>query len=284
MNNIHTIVVVKVGTSTLVHADTDQHEQLDEASFLRIGSQLRSLQREGTGVVLVSSGAITAGLVHTQTAVRPRADRNMPELQRLASIGWRHILNHWAAALDGMTIAELLLTRSELSPGSARDEALCVMRALLSHSDIAIINENDAITHEEIAFGDNDTLAAVLAVALRQSPLFPDDIRLVLLTDVDGVYAELGNHQSCIKDIYTASDFLHVAGESNGTHGTGGMHTKFRAAHLVNSAGIDMWIANGRRNNVIAQALRSKTGTHFHATSTPVLMAATPAHQPKVAQ
>lgn len=283
MKNIRTIIVVKVGTSTLVCTDAQQREQLDEASFLRIGSQLRRMQRDGVGVVLVSSGAITAGLVHTQTPSRTRAEFSMPQLQRLASIGWRHVLNRWSTALGDMTIGELLLTRRELGSSNERQEALHVIHALLAHGDIAIINENDAITHEEIAFGDNDTLAATLAVALRQSTLFTNDIRLVLLTDVDGVYAELGDHRSCIKDVYETTDLAHLAGKSRTAHGTGGMHTKFQAAAIATSAGMDMWIANGRKDNVLALTLRGETGTHFHARPTPVSTEAKPMHQPKAA-
>jgi glutamate 5-kinase len=256
------IVVVKVGTSTLTKKRADGSEELDVASFERIGQEILEIQKSGTHVVLVSSAAITAGMVETGSAARPSKESGMPELQRLASIGWRKILNAWDLATPGATVGELLLTRHELSVDSERDEALQVIYTLLTCGDLPIVNENDAITHEEISLGDNDALAANLAVRIKHSALF-GHVRLVLLSDIDGVYEDKNDASTIIREIDNVEAHKHLAGGAGSTNGTGGMLSKFAAAKLANYNGIEMWIANGRDNSAIQRVLAGEIGTKF---------------------
>lgn len=264
MEIMNSVLVLKVGSSSLSEQHLNGTEHLDQSSFQRIGKQILELQKSGTGIVLVSSAAITAGMEITNTRPRPNKATQMPELQRLASIGWRRVLNAWGDALQPATIGELLLTRSELGIKQERKEALQVTRSLLSHGNIPIINENDAIAHEEIAFGDNDTLAAILAARMNRSSLFPA-VELMILSDIDGVYADPSDTSSIIPTIASIDDYEHLAQGTNNCNGTGGMKTKFTAARIAAASGVDTRIANGKRENVIQQALANQTGTHFIA-------------------
>lgn len=256
--------VIKVGTNTLIERRDDGSERLDAASFRRIGRQVLQLREAGTGVVIVSSAAITAGMVATGLTTRPDMQTEMPELQRLASIGWRHVLNAWDGALPGATIGELLLTQRELDFQHERDEVLGVTHTLLHHGDIAIANENDAITHEEIAFGDNDRLAATFAARLNRSALF-GRVSLVVLSDVHGVYRDVRDPTSVISEIHDIAQYTHLANGTTKPGATGGMTTKFAAARIARDNGVPMYIAHGRTDSAIQRTLDGEIGTSFTA-------------------
>lgn len=262
---IDNIVVVKVGTTTLTKQNENGTESLDAESFSRIGKQVTALRNEGRHALLVSSGAISAGIHATGQQSRAEADYSMTDLQRLASIGWRHVLNAWAESVDGMDVGEVLLTRRELGRRSEGKEALSVIHGLMSNNGLAVVNENDAISHEEIAFGDNDTLAARLASKIARSALFGSDVKLVMLSDVDGVYKDVDDRSSLISCIDDMSTFAAVAGGSGSASGTGGMRTKFDAANIAMKSNVDTWIANGREENAVSRAINGEIGTHISA-------------------
>lgn len=262
---IDNILVIKVGTSTLTKIHTNGQVTLDFESFRRIGQQIMEIRQKGYHVVVVSSAAITAGMVDVGLTVRPSATDDMPNLQRLASVGWRHILNAWSDAIDDASIGELLLTKRELESHKEEAEALRVSYELIAHGNIPIVNENDAIAHEEIAFGDNDTLAAIFTRKIKESRLFGDNVSLIILSDINGVYADISNEHSIIKQIDDIDAYENIAQNSSGNLGTGGMITKFAAAKIVHQCGIDMYIANGRMEKVVQLVLDKKTGTHFKA-------------------
>lgn len=265
MNNIiDGVLVIKIGTSTLMKKNEDGSESLDLASFARIGEQIIELQRSGRHIIIVSSAAITAGMVATGVAVRPSVDNNMPGLQRLASIGWRHVLNAWDEALGGVVTGELLLTHHDLGLSNEREELLRVVCELMTHGDVAIVNENDAITHREIAFGDNDTLAATLAAQIARSGLFGDDVKLVILSDVDGVYRDVRDASSVIGEINNIDEYECLAQGTENQSATGGMVTKFVAAKIATSNGVEVYITNGRSESTIQRALNAEIGTLFY--------------------
>jgi glutamate 5-kinase len=265
------LLVVKVGTSTMFKQE-DGREVLDRETIGNIGHQVNRLRKIGYKVPIVSSGAVTAGMEATGTSVRPSGDEAMPEIQRLAAIGWTTIVGAWGEATGAIT-GGILLTRRELDlEVPEHDEALRTTYTLLSHGDIPIINENDAITHGELAkesFGQNDTLSAIYAAQFATSTtgLFGKNVGLVMLSNVDGLYADMSDSGSVIREI-GASDidiYAHLAGGTNGNRGKGGMKTKFDAAHIVTDAGVEMWIANGRTDDSIQLALDGVIGTHFAA-------------------
>lgn len=262
---IDNILVIKAGTSTLVETNETGAEYLDTATFQRLGGQIMTLQETGTNVVIVSSAAITAGMVEVGLTERPDKKTEMPKLQRLASIGWKHVVNEWDDALPGKTLGGLLLTEPELGFETERDEALGVVYELLANDDVPLANENDAITHKEIEFGDNDTLAAILAARIKQSALFGDNVRLVVLSDVNGVRRDVDDPKSVIHQISDVDAYFAFAKNSNGKLGTGGMITKFNAASIATQNGIDMWIADGKADNAIHRAMSGEIGTRFLA-------------------
>lgn len=260
------IIVIKVGTSTLTKTNEKNQYELDADSFYRIGRQVISLQKAGYGVCIVSSAAITAGMSATSTYVRPSNDeQSMPTLQALASVGWRHVVNKWAHGLPGIIIGELLVTRHELEIELERSELLKVTHALMMKGYVPIINENDAITHEEIAFGDNNTLAATFASKLSYSELFGGDVSLVVLSDVDGVYKDVTMPETLVAEVSNIDELRHVAGGSASNVGTGGMATKFAAATIATKSGVDMYIVNGRVEAIIESAINRESGTYFKA-------------------
>jgi glutamate 5-kinase len=265
-NLIDNVLIVKVGTSTLTRRNDSGLPELDIQSFDRIAKQIVNLRGNGHNVAIVSSAAITAGMAATGLANRPtNQEEHMPTLQGLASVGWRYIMNAWDDALGGLLIGELLITKHELELDSERSELLKVTHNLMSRGHIPIINENDAITHEEIAFGDNDTLAAIYASKLKQSELFGDNISVIILSDIDGVYEDIDDKSTLIKQIADISKYERVAHAKTGDGGTGGMVTKFNAAKIAQASGIDLYIANGRSENAISRTLNENAGTHFTA-------------------
>ncbi|QQS20009.1 hypothetical protein IPL85_00915 [Candidatus Saccharibacteria bacterium] len=265
------VVVVKIGTTSMFRHEAGR-ELLDRDSMKLICAQVLNLRQQGYHVPLVSSGAVTAGMEATGTAMRPDGQEAMPEIQRLATIGWRRVLNAWFDAM-GVENGGLLVTRRELNINTPEhDEALRTTHTLLSHGEIPILNENDGITHGELSnqsFGQNDELSAIYAAQIAKSELFGNDVRLVLLSDVDGVYADMNNPSSIIRKISMGdiAQYEHLAGGSNGAHGKGGMKTKFEAAKIAAAAGVEMWIANGQTENAIQLAMDGEIGTHFTLSS-----------------
>lgn len=264
MKILDNITVVKVGTSTQIETLNDGTERLDMTSLERIGEQIIARHVQNQNTLLVSSGAIAAGMAVVGLSTRPKKETSMHELQRLASIGWRHNLNAWDSVLGNLTTGGVLLTGRELDLESERKELIAVTHTMMSHGDIVIANENDVISHSEIAIGDNDTLAARYAAKLACSGLF-GAVNLLLLTDVDGLYHDINDKDSLINVVDDLNQYQHLAGEAGTAGGTGGMRTKFAAADIACAAGINMWIANGRADNVIERAMAGETGTLFAA-------------------
>lgn len=255
--------MVKVGTSSLVRLEKPLGiPRLDENAFKRIGSQIIRLHDE-RDIVIVTSGAIAAGMSKCSEHRRPNPDTEMLELQRLASIGNIDLLNAWQRALKPIVIGGLLLTRPNLQERpNESSSAIQTIRALLRHGDVPVINENDAIAVEEIKFGDNDTLSAVVAAQLKHTR--PEsDVKLVLLSDVDGLYTERDNPSSRISVVNCLEEVRSLAGGAGTSNGTGGMATKISAAEIAMGAGVHMWIANGQEEMGIIGALLGDTGTHF---------------------
>lgn len=141
-------------------------------------------------------------MVEVGLADRPKKETSMPELQRLASIGWRRVLNTWDQAIRPRKICELLMTQHDLNIVSEREEALRVTHTLLSHGDVPIVN-------------DNDMLAATFAAKIGQSALFGNKVQLVLLSDIDGVYANRSNPDLIVPIIEDTEAFEHLVGNAD---------------------------------------------------------------------
>lgn len=256
MANDNKRVVIKVGTSTLTH----EGGRLNIRRFEKLVKVISDIRNSGVEVVLVSSGAISVGMGKAGVSKRPDCTK---EKQALASIGQCELMNFYSTLFEGYgyTVAQILLTRDVTDSEPMRTNAKNTFEMLFSLGAIPIVNENDTISTEQIEFGDNDTLSAVVA------SLVGADL-LVLLSDIDGLYdkdphkfedAQIISAVDCIDDNIRA-----LAGGSSTSCGTGGMITKISAAEIATSAGIDMIIANGENPDVLYDIKDGKNvGTLF---------------------
>lgn len=253
------LLVVKVGTNVL--ADTSgEFERLDDHSFESIGREVHQLSNNGMGIVLVTSGAITAGVLGEQ---KRRYDiQDATELQRYAARGWDSVVQKWKSVIGSERISSTLLTKREVHTEAMRIKALGVISCCLAHNDIFVVNENDTISDDEIKFGDNDTLAAALAVECAIAGLFRS-VRLVLLTNKNGLNEIADDDSTLIRTVTDIEAVEKYAGSAANGHSRGGMKTKVEAAKTAKRAGIETSIANGRTGQVITKALNREIGTYF---------------------
>lgn len=256
------LIEIKISTK-LTTTMQDGIPSLDLESIERIAEQVKSLKQTGACVGITTSGAISAGYALTGEARTKESRKDIANEQRMSCLGQLGLMNAWQTALAPHLCGQLLATRQELASNEGQ-EALQVMERLFAHGDIPIRNENDALSHSEINFGDNDMLAAHFSALLHKSGLFRKT-SLVLLSDVDGVYEDVENPKSVVPVITDIHDFSHFAGDSNSANSKGGMKSKFQAAEFVTTQGIDMYIANGRTEDAIHRTLNAEIGTYFPA-------------------
>ena len=249
-------IVVKVGTSTLTHANgLLNFRRIDELARV-----LSDLKNEGKKVVLVSSGAIGVGAAKLGMNGKPH---ELKEKQAAAAVGQCELMHIYDKMFQeyGQTVAQVLLTRDVTDTPERHQHVVNTMDALLEHGAIPVINENDTVAVEEIVYGDNDTLSAIVA-EIAHADL------LVLLSDIDGLYDEdpHKNEGAClIPVVYELTDKIRAAAGGVGTEfGSGGMATKIQAADIALAAGIPMIIANGARPDVLYEIFEGKqVGTVF---------------------
>ena len=244
-------VVVKLGSSLV----TDGNGRARRALLAARAADIAAIAAAGESACVVSSGAIALG---TPLLGLERRPRSTPQLQAASAAGQVKLQLAWEAALrgEGLRTAQVLLSAGDLAERASYVNARNALRALLKLGVIPVINENDATATDEITFGDNDALAAQVAVLLGAR-------LLVLLTEVDGVYsthpAEPGAEPLASGDA--------VAGAAigrGGKLGRGGMESKVAAARLAADAGIPTVIASGKGKGVVAAiAAGEKRGTRF---------------------
>lgn len=256
-------VVVKVGSSTLTREDGT----LDIELVRSFAEQVAQLRAEGDSVVLVSSGAIAAGLSRLGILERPT---DMPSLQAAASIGQVALVETYSAvfAEKNIPVGQVLLTRHDTGHRESYLHARDTFDRLLALGAVPVVNENDTVAVDEIRFGDNDTLAALVATMIGAN-------LVVLLSDIEGVF-------DCDPRVHDTAELLHqidqltdevvaAAGGSGSAVGTGGMTTKVEAARVLMRAGIPMVVCDGRRPNVITDAAHGvDVGTVFEPDSDPL--------------
>ncbi|WP_408640872.1 glutamate 5-kinase [Serinibacter arcticus] len=248
-------IVVKIGSSSLTRADG----ALDPAAVTAVADALASRRGDGTQVVLVSSGAIAAGITPLGLASRPR---DLATQQAAASVGQGLLVAHYtrAFATHGLTVAQVLLTAEDVIRRGQYKNAQRALERLLALGIVPVVNENDAVATDEIRFGDNDRLAALVAHVVQADAL-------VLLTDVDGLYdghPKLPGSRR-IARVTSAADLegVVVTGRGSGV-GTGGMTTKVDAAVTATGAGIPTLVAGAAD---AGRALGGEdVGTWFEAT------------------
>ncbi|MFZ3063634.1 MAG: glutamate 5-kinase [Actinomycetota bacterium] len=249
-------IVIKVGTNVI----TTQSGRLDPEQMKNLVSQMASLAKQGRQLLLVTSGAIAAGLERLGIEERPNA---IPALQAAASVGQGLLLQQYTSLFDeyDIRIGQVLLTQFDITHRESYVNASNTFEKLLELGVIPVVNENDTTAVEEIKFGDNDTLAA-LVTNLAKADL------LVILTDMEGLYTadpRLDPEARLISDVpEITSEIEQLAGDTRTTFGSGGMVTKIQAARIVTFAGAAMVMADGRKENVLLDIIAAKpVGTCF---------------------
>lgn len=249
-------IVVKVGTSTLMYRTGHLNVRRVEA-LCRVLSDLKNAGHE---VVLVSSGAVGMGVGKLGLSERPA---DIPTKQAAAAVGQCELMYTYDKLFSEYrhTVAQVLLTGADIADEVHRSNFQNTMYRLLSLGALPIINENDTVATEEIVIGDNDTLAAVVSVAVGAD-------LLVLLSDIDGLYTADPHTDPAARRIPVVErvtpEIMALGGGRGSSLGTGGMLTKLRAAERVTKAGIDMVIADGDRPEILYDIVEGEVvGTKF---------------------
>ncbi len=249
-------VVIKVGTNVLA----DSRGELDRRRIQSLADQLYRIRAAGRMVVLVSSGAIGAGVGKLGLGKRPA---DLPHLQACAAVGQSALMQLYQESFSphGIHTAQILLTAGDFDNRARYLNVRNTIRTLFEYSALPIINENDTVSVAEIKFGDNDHLAAMVANLLR-APL------LVLLTNVDGLYSGDPRANPDAKLLATVphidASISEMAGASKSDLGTGGMTSKLKAARLATAAGEAVIMANGSLDGILDRIFAAEAvGTLF---------------------
>lgn len=251
-------LVVKVGTSTLTH----ENGMVNIRRIEHLVKVLADIKNSGKELVLVSSGAIAVGVGKLGFKEKPK---DTPGKQACAAVGQCELMYLYDKLFSeyNHSVAQILLTRDVVESPARKENVINTFSKLLDMGVIPIVNENDTVAIEEIEFGDNDTLSAIVAQLV-------DADGLLLLTDIDGLYTADPREDpsaALIPQVNEINDYLYSISSGAGSkRGTGGMITKIHAAELAVPNGIDMWIINGDDPNKMYSLLDGETiGTYFKA-------------------
>ncbi|NPV27188.1 MAG: glutamate 5-kinase [Firmicutes bacterium] len=249
-------LVVKVGTSTLTYSTG----KLNFTQLERLVRELADLQNQGKEVLLVTSGAVGAGVGKLGLGRRPRT---IPEKQAAAAVGMGILMHMYEKlfAEYGQTVAQVLLTRGDIGDRRRYLNARYALCTLLQHGVIPIINENDTVAVEELRFGDNDTLSALVAGLV-------DANLLIILSDIDGLYtADPRTNPEAVRIpvVKEITPEIECLAHGKGSElASGGMITKIQAAKIACSSGIHLVVAHGQEERVIGRLLQGEPiGTLF---------------------
>ncbi len=239
-------VVVKIGSGVLASAGAG----LDRSRIAALAGEIATLHAAGYELVVVTSGAVAAGVGHLGLAQRPRT---IPHKQAAAAVGQIGVMSAYEAAFwtHGVRVAQVLLTRDDLSSRRRYLNAKHAMMALLEWRVVPVVNENDTVVVEEIKLGDNDNLSALTAALVEADVL-------LILSDVDGLHIadpRLAPDAALVPLVAAVTPEIEALAGSVGPLGTGGMATKLAAAKKASASGIATIIANGHRPGVVAAAL-----------------------------
>ena len=258
MANRRHIIVIKIGSSTLTASDSS----IDYAYLDALVDQIARVRAMGWRPIIVTSGAIACGLEALGITRRPA---DMPSLQAAASVGQGVLAQAYADAFQkhGILSSIVLLTRRDTADRSAYLHARDTFARLLELGVVPIVNENDTVSVEQIRFGDNDTLAALVACLVGAE-------LVVILSDIEGLFD--ANPRTCadarlIERVDRIDEgIMAVAGGAGSTAGSGGMITKIRAARVLMAAGTEMVICDGHAPDAIVEAAADRPiGTRFSA-------------------
>lgn len=250
--------VIKIGSALLTNDGT----ALNTAGIANWVEQVVALRKQGLQIVLVSSGAVAEGMTRLGWSKRPKA---IHELQAAAAVGQMGLIQTYESCFKqyGLHTAQILLTHDDLSHRQRYLNARTTLRTLLDMNVIPVVNENDTVVTDEIRFGDNDTLAALVANLVEADGL-------ILLTDQDGLFDKnprLHSDAVMLEEADVNDHSLDQMAEGGaGSLGRGGMTTKIRAARTAVRSGASTIIASGRAENILLRLHQGEVlGTYFPA-------------------
>lgn len=251
-------IMIKVGSSSLC----DKTGKLNKEKILKLVLQISHLKKQGYTIVLVSSGAIAAGMGLLKLDSKPTT---IPQKQALAAIGQAHLMQIYEEIFElfQLKCAQVLLNHGDFDDRKRLMNLCNTIHALLDYNVVPIINENDALAVDEIKVGDNDTLSALMV------PVVNADL-LVLVSDIDGLYTKNPNEHDDAKLLSFVEEvneeIENMAGGTSTNLGTGGMATKIKAAKIVNDFGKHLVIVNGSKDDYLLNIFNEhENGTWFNA-------------------
>ena len=244
-------VVVKIGTSSI----TDPQGRIVSPALAKLAGEVADLRASGVSVVIVTSGAIAAGLRVLGLHPRP-TDPSV--LQAVSAVGQSRLMAHYEQALDaaGLVGGQVLLAPLDFANRAQYLHARQTMWLLLGLGVVPVVNENDAVADDEVRFGDNDRLAALVA-HLVQAEL------LVLLTDAAGLFTadpHINEEASLVEEVVEVDKVLALAGGAGSERGSGGMASKLAAAKIAAWSGVRVVIASAERPRVLPDAVAAVPG------------------------
>jgi glutamate 5-kinase len=250
MSNARTRIVLKFGSGILA---TPRGTNLDLKQFARLSREVAGLIADGCEVIIVSSGAVAAGLGALALQKRPE---ELVDRQACAAVGQGRLMATYTEHFKkhGLPVAQILLTYADLDSRSAYANIRTTLDRLLASRIVPIINENDTVAVEELKFGDNDRLSAEVAI-LAEAKL------LVVLTSVDGLLDAKGRTIARVDDLAEVQKFVRA---EKGPLSVGGMSSKLQAVRAAVEAGIPTVVASGRKAGALVRAAEGKpSGTYF---------------------
>ncbi|PIU51795.1 glutamate 5-kinase [Candidatus Desantisbacteria bacterium CG07_land_8_20_14_0_80_39_15] len=249
-------IVIKIGSSVILKKSGELNRECLESLVI----QIAEIHRDGE-VIIVSSGAIGIG----KTILRVNEPIDLSEKQALAAVGQARLMQIYESFFSkfGIRVGQVLLTREDLQGRKRYLNARNTLLKLLEHKVIPVINENDTVAVEEIKFGDNDTLSALIASKM-------DADLLIILSDVGGVYKNYEKRETgVIREVNVKTiKRISIATKSASAFGIGGITTKIEAAKIMMASGIPMVVAHGHQRSVIRELIKEferekETGTWF---------------------
>ncbi|MFT4062872.1 MAG: glutamate 5-kinase [Edaphocola sp.] len=251
-------ITVKIGSNVIARADGT----LDVARISALVAQVAGLHKQGTEILLVSSGAVASG----RSALKPAKKMDVvDERQLFSAIGQAKLMNHYWQLFEehGITVGQLLTTKENFADRRGYLNQRNCLWVMLANGVVPVINENDAVSVTELMFTDNDELSGLVASMMNADALF-------ILSNVDGIYTGMPGRQGVelIPTIETGTDVSSYVQATKSSFGRGGMLTKTKIAQKISEEGIDVFIANGRRDQILPQLManwQETPCTHFPA-------------------
>ncbi|MCR8842906.1 glutamate 5-kinase [Paenibacillus sp. SC116] len=249
-------IVVKIGSSSL----TSEQGGLDRSKIAFFANELLSIIANGHQIVLVTSGAVAAGFTRIGYSTRPK---QLHEKQAAAAVGQALLMQAYQEQFNsqGVTAAQILLTRQDFANRKRGHNAWMTIEELIKQGVIPIVNENDTVSVDELKFGDNDTLSALVANLVHAN-------QLVIITDTDGLYTADPRKDSNAKKFehieMITEEIYSYAGGAGSTVGTGGMRSKLDAAKIAMRGGVKAFVGSVQQDGDLRRAVEGVgTGTYF---------------------